>query len=83
MEETSLCCGQIPKRKKIIEEKNLPKNPNINNGTEVIYLGAGDMKLKGKTSGLTYYVSDHRRRFTADTKDVPGILKMRNFILKP
>lgn len=83
MEETSLCCEQIPKRKNITGVKNLPKNPNITNGIEVIYLGAGDLKFKGKTSGLTYYVSDHRRRFTADTKDLPSILKMRNFILKP
>lgn len=83
MEQTGYCCGQIPpKRRKKSEDDILPENPGVAAGAEVIYLGAGDLKIKG-SSGLIYYVSDHRRRFKADAADLSGILKMPDFILKP
>jgi hypothetical protein len=83
MEQTGFCCGQVPKRKKRSSDNNLPENPGITRGAELIYLGAGDLKIEGKASGLTYHVSDHRRRFKAEAGDVDVILKMPGFILKP
>jgi|GEM_PF-6249461 len=74
------CCGQTPKRRDLDE---LPANPTVELGTEVIYLGSGNRKLRGKTSGLIYYVSDHRRRFFAHSDDLPTILKDRDMMLKP
>jgi hypothetical protein len=83
MEQTRFCCGQIPTRKKGATEKKLPENPSVANGTAIIYLGAGDVRMEGKKSGLTYYVSDHRRRFKAESGDVSGILDLPHFILEP
>jgi len=83
MKEPGLCCGQISKGKNNTEDKNLPENPVVTSGLKIIYVGAGDLKLVGKTSGLTYYVSNLRRGFTADSRDAADILKDRSFILKP
>ena len=83
MAETGFCCGQIPPKRNNKKEKILPENPGTSKGMELIYLGAGDMKIKGKASGLIYYVSNHQRRFKAEAGDVSDILKMSEFILKP
>ena len=83
METPGFCCGQIPKQKKIVSLKKLPDNPIIRNGVEVIYIGAGTIKVNGKASGHTYYVSDHQRRVKVESDDVAGIIKTGLFIIKP
>lgn len=83
MAEKKLCCGQMPKRKNASSKEPLPENPEIPNGVELIYLGAGYMKITGKASGLTYYVSDHLRKFVAAEDDSNEILRMKSFILRP
>jgi hypothetical protein len=83
MTATGFCCGQIPKRKKILKEKDLPDNPAVTSGVEVIYVGAGSIEIKGKASGLLYYASGHKRRFKADPNDVAHIIKSGDFILNP
>jgi hypothetical protein len=60
-----------------------PVNPKVNGGVGVIYLGAGNFKVKGKSSGLTYYASDHHRHVKIDPEDVKGILSNGEFILEP
>ena len=49
----------------------------------MIYIGAGRRTLKGQASRLRYYVSDHRRHFRVDPRDVEDILKHRDFMLEP
>ena len=83
MTEGGFCCGQIPKPRKTINLKSLPENPVAVKGVELIYLGSGDMKIRGKASGLIYYVSDHRRRFKAEAGDVSDIVNGIDFIYKP
>lgn len=82
MNESNFCCGKIPNRKQI-EEKSLPENPNLPSGIQVIYLGAGNLKIDGNASGLIYYFSDHRRRVTVHKDDAETILKRKDFIAKP
>jgi hypothetical protein len=83
METPGFCCGQIPKQKKIVSLKKLPDNPVVRVGVEVIYIGAGIMKVNARTSGHTYYFSDHQRRVKVETDDVAGIIKTGTFIIKP
>jgi len=76
------CCGTVgPKRK--INKAKIPKNPEITNGTKLIYLGAGVAKITGKHTGLIYYVSDYQRHFVVDKEDAKAILKKAAFILEP
>ncbi|MBN8570399.1 MAG: hypothetical protein J0M18_12275 [Ignavibacteria bacterium] len=82
MNEQNFCCGKIPQRKNI-EEKELPDNPEVSAGVAVVYLGSGYLEVKGISSGLIYYVSDHRRKFLAREDDLKSILKRKDFILKP
>jgi hypothetical protein len=81
MPNNGFCCGQIPKRKN--ENDELPENPEISSGTELIYLGSGDLKIEGESSGLNYFVSDHRRRFTVHPDDLMNLLRIPNIILRP
>ena len=75
------CCGQTPHRRDLAAD--LPDNPVVPEGTDVIYLGSGHRTIQGKASGLVYHVSDHRRRFSAHPDDVPTLLKNRDIMLKP
>ena len=75
------CCGQrIPTLKK--ETAPLPENPDVGSGVKLLYLGAGRRDFEGP-SGLTYVVSDQRRRFVVDAQDVPRLLKERFVIEQP
>jgi hypothetical protein len=40
----------------------------------LFYRGWGLRNLKGKATGLTYYVSQKRRKFTVAKADVRGLL---------
>lgn len=75
------CCGQIPAPRD--PAADLPANPEVPSGTVMIYLGSGQRRIVGKISGLTYHVSDHRRRFTVHPDDLPVLLKNRDIMLKP
>ena len=77
----SPCCGQLTQRRDSTE--NLPANPSIMNGVEMIYLGAGQRQIIGSKSGLTYHVSDHRRRFQANRDDVRALAEIKDLILSP
>ena len=78
------CCGQMGgKRARRPAPPKLPENPNPEGGVRVIYVGAGYAEVKGKQSGLTYVLSDHRRHFRAHPSDLEELLSSRNFILPP
>jgi|RhiMetdeSRZDD1v2_1073273.scaffolds.fasta_scaffold1325525_2 hypothetical protein len=49
----------------------------------MIFLGSGSREIRGKISGSTYVVADHRRHFRADPDDVDHLLRSRDFILQP
>jgi hypothetical protein len=72
----------VKKRARQVQSSQ-PPNPVIHTGVNVIYLGSGDITLKGENSGLTYYASDHRRQFKVHTEDAKSILRQRDFILRP
>jgi hypothetical protein len=76
------CCGQTPGRtsRRAAPEK-LPDNPSVA-GVRVIYVGSGRRELKGSSSGLTYYVADHRRHFRVHPDDVKALLRSRDFLLQ-
>jgi hypothetical protein len=61
----------------------LPANPKVNGGVAVIYLGSGDITIKGEHTGKNYYASDHRRQFKVHSEDSDSILRHRHFIRKP
>jgi hypothetical protein len=79
------CCGQPgPRRISIKKETEpLPKNPRVEGGVPLLYLGSGRKTLKGPESDLTYVVSDHRRDFVAHPDDVRTLLRNRFVILRP
>lgn len=64
-------------------QSTLPPNPIIHSGVTVIYLGSGNITIKGENTGVTYYASDHRRQFKVHTEDAKSILRQRYFILSP
>ncbi|MCP4582071.1 MAG: hypothetical protein GY839_10660 [candidate division Zixibacteria bacterium] len=70
-------------KKKPIKKEKLPPNPKIKSGVKLIYLGNGKKLIRGKSSGLKYYVSNQRRYFKARSDDVDQILRNRSFILEP
>lgn len=78
------CCGGAvptpPRRRRRIA---LPRNPAVKNGVALVFLGAGKTVVQGRGSGLTYYVSEHRRHFVARADDVPGILVDPAFLERP
>ncbi len=76
------CCGTVgPQRKLIIDV--LPDNPKIVNGVEIIYLGSGKAKIKGSSTGLYYYASDHQRSLKVSPTDLNSLLSKKLFMLKP
>lgn len=78
------CCGQTARRRyKTPARPKLPPNPQITGGIKLIYIGAGQKTIRGKSSGLKYHLSDYRRHFKADPEDVDDILKSRLFMLEP
>ena len=83
MNESGFCCGQVPTQKIKMTLANMPENPKVDNGVELIYLGAGDVKVEDTKSGLIYYASNFRRRLVVETEDVVNILKDEDFIIKP
>ncbi len=64
-------------------KENIPLNPQISRGIEVIYVGAGYLSITGESSGLIYYVSDHNRHFTVASEDADDIVKNKSIIYKP
>lgn len=77
------CCGGYVRQRVRPVQSSLPPNPIIHGGINVIYLGSGNITIKGDNTGVTYYVSDHRRQFKVYTKDAASILRQRHFILSP
>jgi hypothetical protein len=82
MTKVSPCCGGHVRRR---DEKvsKLPANPAVPGGTPVIYIGSGNVRVTGKTTGLVYYASDHRRHLRVFPDDVDSILTRPGFILRP
>lgn len=78
------CCGATPKpRKRKIVEAKLPPNPTVSKGVRMLYLGNGVREFRGGESGLRYHVSDHRRKFRCDPRDVDQLLRNRTLLLEP
>jgi hypothetical protein len=49
----------------------------------MIFLGVGRRDVRASGSGLTYVVASQRRHFRAHPDDVDGLLRHRDFILRP
>jgi hypothetical protein len=79
----SSCCGGYVGRRVHAVQPSLPPNPKVHGGVAVIYLGSGNITIKGENTGVTYYASDHRRQFKVHTEDAKSILRQRDFILSP
>jgi hypothetical protein len=62
---------------------NIPQNPFIGDGVEVIYVGAGYFSFTSKSSSLTYHASDHNRHFKVSHEDIDEIMKNKTIIYKP
>jgi hypothetical protein len=80
---TGYCCGQIPVRKPNKNIENMPENPFIELGVEVIYFGSGDIKIDHLKSGNVYYASNFRRRIKISTEDISELLKNPDFMITP
>ena len=80
---TSTCCGGTPQRRSARHIDPLPPNPTVSGGVRLIYLASGDREVKGRASGLTYFVSSTRRYLTVDRDDAAQFLGDRAFIRKP
>ncbi len=83
MSTNGYCCGSIPQKK--VSKKNVTdiKNPFVNNGVTVIYLGSGNLKISARGSGNTYYVSDHLRNIKVEQNDLREVLLHPEIIQKP
>ena len=79
------CCGHSLPRAPRPRAKVAPlsANPTVYGGVHLIFLGAGRVTLTGKHSGLRYVVSDRRRHFKVDGRDVGEILVDARFMAKP
>jgi hypothetical protein len=78
------CCGDpVPTPRSTRRRIGLPRNPSVANGVALVFLGGGRTVLKGRGSGLTYYVSEHRRHFVARPEDLPDILADPAFMKEP
>jgi len=79
------CCGQPPSRRPRAakEAERLPRNPKLSGGVRLLYLGSGRKDFPGPQSGLTYVVSETRRKFVAHRDDAGALLKNRFVILEP
>ncbi len=82
MKTINTCCGANIQRKAATHKK-LPANPVISKGMDVIYIGAGDFKIRSKIRDAVYYASDHRRHFKIYADDAGSVLANPNIILKP
>jgi hypothetical protein len=83
MRTTNTCCGSnLRKRITTVKTPLLP-NPKIPGGIAVIYLGSGNISVKGTGSASVYHASDHNRHFRIYTEDADSILKRPDIILKP
>lgn len=80
------CCGHpVPRRRRPMPQAApmLPPNPRVPDGVRLLYLGGGPQKLRGPATGLSYYVSEHRRAFTAPAEDARAFARRRDVILAP
>lgn len=76
------CCGQPQSRRKPRSTpQSLPVNPAPKDGVALIYLGSGLREVEGSSSGLRYFVDDHRRHFRVERSDVDRLLQSREFML--
>jgi hypothetical protein len=77
------CCGGHVRQRVRPVPSSLPPNPIIHNGVNIIYLGSGNISIKGDNTGVTYYASDHRRQFKVYPEDAKSVLRQRHLILSP
>jgi hypothetical protein len=76
------CCGQPTRRRRRPSAEPLPANPRPAGGVAMIFLGTGRRDLIGAESGLTYVVSEHRRHFRADPRDVADLTRRPDVMLR-
>jgi hypothetical protein len=78
------CCGQpVRRRRERRQVELLPANPKPKGGVPMIFLGSGRREVRGRASGLTYTVANHRRHLRVDPGDVDDLLRDKEFILRP
>ena len=83
MKKINTCCGSyIRHESKKVKIPVLP-NPQLINGVSVIYIGAGNFKIKGVATKAVYYASDHSRHFKVYPEDADSVLLDSNIILQP
>ncbi len=83
MKTINTCCGSHVRRRVPTVKIALPPNPKVKGGVAVIYLGSGNINLKGSGTESIYYASDHYRHFRVFAEDADSILRSPNIILKP
>ncbi len=83
MKTYSNCCGgQVRRQDRSIKEP-LPTNPQIRGGMQILFIGTGNIRVKGNGTGSVYYASDHRRHLKVYKEDSESFLSKKYFILKP
>ena len=83
MSTNSSCCGSYLKRPVSKVKSTTPPKPKVQGGVAVIYLGAGDIQIKGGGTDSLYYASDHNRHFKVYAEDADSVLKHSFIIRKP
>jgi len=83
MKTISTCCGSHVRRKTETVKEPLIPNPVVKNGVNLIYVGSGNINLKGAGTGSVYHASDHSRHFRVYNEDKDSILRNQYIILKP
>jgi len=83
MKTINTCCGSFVRRTVKTITVPLPPNPKVRGGISVIYLGAGDVSIKGLVTGSVYYASDHSRHFRVYSDDMDSVLRPPYVIRKP
>jgi hypothetical protein len=82
-ETNSGCCGSYLRQRVVKEKHPILPNPKIKVGINVIYLGAGNISIKGEGTNTIYYASDHSRHFRIYAEDEASVLSKSSVILKP
>jgi hypothetical protein len=77
------CGSSSPLFNRPRKEHALPKNPRVLAGQRMVYLGSALRVLRGPVSELEYHVAPTRRQFTADARDVDGLLRDKRVIVEP
>jgi hypothetical protein len=83
MKIVNTCCGSYFRKNEATIKKPLPPNPKVQGGIAVIYLGSGNISIKGSATESVYHASDHSRHFRVYAEDIDSVLRNPDIIRKP